>query len=231
MVDKFFDSYLLKEKRNLERNLGKLKTSHLRKQWLNKYYNDKEYKPLEFDNVAFRSFVTFLLYTMEETGIIKINTSSGKFPTIEPSEEVEELMQKCKDFQIDEAYKRCPLIIPPLPYTKGQAGGYYGALQGCNSLLRLRRRPSIFQQSYLKQLKHIDMDDVYNVLNSIQNTAWKVNTKILDVLDNLANRKVDVDCIPMFHQVQLPRVDNWETLTKEQKKAIVTGKQIGRAHV
>ena len=215
-----YSDYGKEIKRNLERNLCKLKTSYLRKEWLNKYYNDKEYTPLDFEPVAFRSFVTFLLYTMEETGIIKISTNNSKYPIIEPSEEVESLMEKCKEFQIDEAYKKCPLIIPPLPYSKEQAGGYYGALQGCNSLLRLRRSPSIFQQSYLKQLRHIDMDDVYNVLNSIQQTAWKVNNKILDVLDGFATREVSIDCIPMFHQVELPLVDNWDELSTDQKNEI-----------
>ena len=53
-----YSDYGKEIKRNLERNLGKLKTSYLRKEWLNKYYNDKEYTPLDFESVAFRSFVT-----------------------------------------------------------------------------------------------------------------------------------------------------------------------------
>ncbi len=69
-----------------------------------------------------------------------------------------------------------PMVVPPRPWVSPTEGGYLSNLPTANVLVRTRNK------AYLAELAHADMPKVYEALNAIQGTAWKVNTSILAVM-------------------------------------------------
>ena len=71
-----------------------------------------------------------------------------------------------------------PMVIPPRPWTTPTDGGYLQPPIG-NRLVRSYAAP------YNDELEHLDIAPVYNAVNAIQGTAWRINRRVLDVLERL----------------------------------------------
>lgn len=97
-----------------------------------------------------------------------------------------------------------PTIIPPKPWDGAWGGGYYSpALPN----LSLVKTPST---TYLKDLdSHIQCGgaaEVIKALNTMQNTAWRVNTQVLDTMTALWELRADesVAGLPARQSLPLP---------------------------
>lgn len=81
------------------------------------------------------------------------------------------------------AFINRPMVIPPKEWDAPIGGGYYTALS----------RPIPFVRMPVKECQRlygeVDMPKVYNAVNSIQNTAWQINRKVFDVVQNVINWK------------------------------------------
>jgi DNA-directed RNA polymerase len=90
-----------------------------------------------------------------------------------------------------------PMIVAPLPWTSITGGGYYNQ--------RLRRRlVRSRSRGYLEELKLRDMPEVYQAANALQSTAWKVNTLMLTVVEEVWNSEIEVKDMPSEHDIPLP---------------------------
>lgn len=71
-----------------------------------------------------------------------------------------------------------PMVVPPRPWGPGQDGGY---------LTKRLRLPLVrtHKKGYLAELAERDMPDVYAALNAVQETAWRVNGAVLDIVQTL----------------------------------------------
>jgi DNA-directed RNA polymerase len=65
-----------------------------------------------------------------------------------------------------------PMVVPPRPWTTPRDGGYLTDIGGRADLVRTRNR------AYKRELALVDMPNVYQALNAIQATAWKVNVPV-----------------------------------------------------
>lgn len=74
-----------------------------------------------------------------------------------------------------------PMLIPPLPWTTIDDGGYLLNLKNPVRLVRVRRR--ICEALY----RDIDMPEVYKAVNTIQATPWRVNKKVYDVVSQISD--------------------------------------------
>lgn len=74
-----------------------------------------------------------------------------------------------------------PMVVPPRPWTRPVGGGYWGK----------GRRPTRFIRTHtkaaLERYRDVHMPDVYKAVNIAQNTAWAINTKVLEVAEALLN--------------------------------------------
>lgn len=71
-----------------------------------------------------------------------------------------------------------PMVVPPRPWTTPTDGGYLNPPVGT----RFVRSPS---RAYREELENFDIAPVYRAANLIQNTAWRINKRVLDVLERL----------------------------------------------
>lgn len=122
------------------------------------------------------------------------------------------------------AFHAIPTIIPPAEWKDYNYGGYYSELKKDFKLLRLHKNKTIFFTQYLKKLKQTDLTDVLRAVNAVQSTPWKINTKVLAVVEEIMNNGGDLAGIPKFQPYdKLPRLegDYTEEELKEHKKLAV----------
>lgn len=69
-----------------------------------------------------------------------------------------------------------PMLCKPNEWETPLAGGYF------THQMNMVKTPN---KNYLSELEHHDMPIVYSGLNALQNTSWRVNKRILEVMEQL----------------------------------------------
>ena len=166
---------------------------------------------------------------IESTGLARVHVETVKGQTRKTVEPTEDTIQ-----WLEEEHKRCawlsplylPTIIPPKPWTSPTSGGYWS---GRVRRLTLVKTPD---KNYLDGLSKIEMPNVYSALNSIQNTRWSVNRRVLEVMDEMYSRSLSFGAIPEAQSTPLPARPFWltpelkyEDMTEEQRKEFSRWKQ------
>lgn len=72
-----------------------------------------------------------------------------------------------------------PMVCPPMPWTTPFDGGYVSTEVGRFTLVKTRYK------GYLEELKHTEMPLVYQAVNAIQNTPYKIHDFMLGVMKQL----------------------------------------------
>lgn len=72
-----------------------------------------------------------------------------------------------------------PMVIPPQPWTTPTDGGYLHPPIGT----RLVRS---YTRAYRQELENLEFESVYRAVNAIQNTAWRINRRVLEVMDHMS---------------------------------------------
>lgn len=122
------------------------------------------------------------------------------------------------------AFRAIPTIIPPAEWKDYNYGGYYSELKKEFKLLRLHKNKTIFFTQYLEKLKQTDLTGVLRAVNAVQSTPWKINTKVLKVVEEIIKNGGDLAGIPKFQPYdKLPRLegDYTDEELKEHKKLAV----------
>ncbi len=111
----------------------------------------------------------------------------------------EEIIDINKEFR-ELRPKTVPMIIKPKPWVNLVGGGFlngevyqeigYNFTYIQNKLVRTNNK-----EQY-KLLYKNNIDEVYDSLNSIQNTAWKINKNVYNVIKNLWENGVELDKMP-----------------------------------
>lgn len=71
-----------------------------------------------------------------------------------------------------------PMVVKPNAWTTPSDGGY---LETPLKIMKTRNK------AYLQELEHVDMPVVYQSINALQETAWAINTQVLEVMNTLWN--------------------------------------------
>lgn len=75
-----------------------------------------------------------------------------------------------------------PMVVPPLQWEKGQRGGYRYAMRNTFPLARGT------SEHQTRAIESAEMPTVYRAVNAIQNSAWRVNAFVLDVVNEIYER-------------------------------------------
>jgi len=79
-----------------------------------------------------------------------------------------------------------PTVVPPNPWTHWMGGGYY--TEHTRPILFVRAPMAVVKSVY----DELDLTPVYAAVNSIQETAWAINTRVLDVAQEILSWKKNV---------------------------------------
>ena len=115
------------------------------------------------------------------------------------------LSDDCKKF-FEDVHERAqyfqpvygPTIIPPRPWSTFKDGGYHFALAGKITLVKTR------DKVHRRLLSEAHMPRVYAGLNALQNTAWQVNRRVLDVMMHAAHLDTGIGGLPKVGIVHIP---------------------------
>lgn len=150
-----------------------------------------------------------LLYVVaEETGLIKITKHKDVYEKTNSLLYYVSINNDIHDWIKTWAYNTglmtpvcLPTVIPPKPYTNPLDGGYHTSLIRRFPLVKSKDpayNKYLFKKSVVEQ-----MSPVYNAVNTAMSTPYRINTKVLDVMQDLWNKAIPVDCLPP--QEDLPR--------------------------
>ena len=91
-----------------------------------------------------------------------------------------------------------PMVVKPVPWDSVWNGGYLGLSFGRRPLVKVTNK------QYLKTLDSCKMDTVFAAVNRIQETAWHVNGKVLDVLKNAWDNGTIIGDLPGKNLCTIP---------------------------
>jgi DNA-directed RNA polymerase len=123
-----------------------------------------------------------------------------------------------------------PCVVPPKPWVAITGGGYWANGRRPLALVRTHSKKG------LMRYEDVYMPEVYKAVNIAQNTAWKINKKVLAVVNEIVNWKnCPVADIPSLERQELPPkpddIDTNEAARKEWKKAAAGIYRLDKARV
>lgn len=164
-----------------------------------KKMNDKGIQWRPWDNETACGVGTLVLsLTLEATDLVdnKVITEGKKRKTILTAKpEVHEWIRSSDEAVAVMLPDKMPCLIPPQEWTGYDDGGYYtGRLKMTTALVKVRRGPG--SAEHKKMLSEADMPVVYSAVNGMQNTAWRVNERVLEVMQTVWDNNLGVGMPP-----------------------------------
>ncbi|MDX5515072.1 DNA-directed RNA polymerase [Stenotrophomonas sp. RG-453] len=138
---------------------------------------------------------------VEATGLIELVTvteRSKRHLLIAGNQAILDWLTKAHDSAALYQPVLMPMVVPPRPWTTPRDGGYLTDIGGRADLVRTRNR------AYKRELALVDMPNVYQAVNAIQATPWKVNRGVLEVMRELWNAGGGVADLPERELATLP---------------------------
>jgi len=147
---------------------------------------------------------------IESLGIIEVTlngttttTSSGytysnRNYLVRPTQAMMEWIKKGHEFWIDMAPIYEPMVVPPQPWTTPLTGGYLTNEVRPLTLVKTRSK------RYFKKLAGCSMPQVYEAVNRIQATPWRINHNILAVIQQLMETGSEAGGLPPAQLKELP---------------------------
>ena len=145
---------------------------------------------------------------LECGGIIERDLSRGSEAFLVVTRETINWVNQVTDCMEETSPVILPCIEPPRPWTTPYDGGYHTE--------QMREKypllTAFHKKDRLKLLEKADMPVVYRAINAVQNTAWRINTKVLSVMSHLWATRVDYGVLPEVLDLELPpRPENIDT--------------------
>lgn len=104
---------------------------------------------------------------------------------------------------------KMPMVVPPLPWRRGDRGGYRFALRGLFPLVRGGSKRA-------QEIEDMHLPHVYSALNRLQETAWKINRDVLELLDAIERKGGEIAGVPPMENIPEPTIaDTLHNLRKE----------------
>lgn len=111
-----------------------------------------------------------------------------------------------------------PCVVQPKPWTGTHGGGYWAKGRKPCTFIRVPSKRA------LKRYRDVHMPEVYKAVNLAQNTAWRINNRVLDVANAVMQwNNVPIKEFPTLEREDLPvrpnDIDTNEEALKAWKKA------------
>lgn len=138
----------------------------------------------------------------QHTGVIEIvnrtNILGKDMTLVRASDEFMEWLEKSHAAAEILAPVYMPMVVVPRHWDSVWSGGYLGVAFG--------RRPLVKATSkrYLDTIDKLDLGEVYNGVNQIQSTAWKVNGKVAEVVKHAWERGLIIGDLPGREAMPIP---------------------------
>lgn len=199
---------------------------HWKKSVLNYKFAEKEnfyskkWTATEKQHVGLFLFEILLPFNIIETNYLYEQGKTTKYviPTKSFLEVVENLNNKLKTVSL--IFE--PMLCKPREWTGIFEGGYLTPIRKCRFIKHN-------DMNYLKRAEAFGLENCYGAVNLIQNTAWRINSRILAVIKEMWEKNIALGGIPSREDVEIPAFPYPNTskleLTSAQKAEIRIWKQ------
>lgn len=133
-----------------------------------------KWSPSDKFNVGMKMVELFALST-SLIHIVKVFVNGNIKYFVELDADVAKYVDYQDNYLADLMMEHRPMVIPPKPWTNPFDGGYYINLKKPLQLVRMSAKDCDALYS------DVDMPTVYKAVNAIQNTAWHINNRVLEV--------------------------------------------------
>jgi DNA-directed RNA polymerase len=116
-----------------------------------------------------------------------------------------------------------PCIVPPKAYSTVDDGGYYTL-----STRKAKQFVKTRDSNFLNSLREADLSAVYNTLNIAQNTAWRVNKTVLNVLRDMWDNNVTLGVLPYHDETKRPACPKCGMYVDKEHPCFVEDKEVFR---
>jgi DNA-directed RNA polymerase len=122
-----------------------------------------------------------------------------------------------------------PTLVPPKTWNGVRSGGYYSKLVRLPTLIRFHADNEEVRDAALDEYEGIDMPRVYSALHYVQDTPWRINGKVLEVVQKIWDKDLGIAGINRREEVPLPSRPKGMTRRdiKDRKKRRTEEKQWG----
>lgn len=158
-------------------------------------FNEQEWQPWPEQDCL--HIGAALVDMITQTGLIEVadevNTRRDTVKVLTPTAKLCEWIEREVERSELLSPMHMPMLVKPLDWTDPYNGGYLTAdAQGRNALVKTGNR------NYLTEMAdHAgDMPDVYQSINALQNTRWRINRQVHEVLVEMWERGQDVANLP-----------------------------------
>jgi DNA-directed RNA polymerase len=157
---------------------------------------------------------------IETTGLIKIKRGIGDKRTVCLTQEGQQLIEKLNyKLELLQPFY-LPMVCPPRDWLTGLEGGYISPyIKQCQFIKTIDRE-------YLKSINKDNLPKVFEAVNALQSTAWRINDKILDTIKYFLDNNYIIDNVLDFSDVSFTtfpehlKDKSKEELTEEDKEEI-----------
>lgn len=104
-----------------------------------------------------------------------------------------------------------PMVVQPRDWSNPSDGGYLST-----SIKPLKMVKSN-NKAYMEELAHTDMPIVYEAVNTLQRTAWQINSQVLAVMNTLSNNSNPIAGLPHKEPLEMP-VKPFDIETNEESR-------------
>jgi DNA-directed RNA polymerase, mitochondrial len=133
----------------------------------------------------------------DATGLFVIESAARGTKVIRPTEAVHQWLER--------QHARCellepihlPMIVRPRRWVSPFKGGYITKRPGS----RLVKQ---WHHAYHDYLRDVDMPEVYAAVNAVQDTAWRINTRVLSVMRAIWDEGGELGGLPRREPLPLP---------------------------
>ncbi|MEX2109838.1 MAG: DNA-directed RNA polymerase [Gemmatimonadaceae bacterium] len=112
---------------------------------------------------------------------------------------------------------RLPMVVPPLPWSPEQKGGYRFAMRKKFPLVR--KRGVGVSPEHQQKIASTARPEVFEALNLIQNTAWKINADVVELVEAIQRTGRMIAGLAAYEDDPLPSKPNDMDTNETARKA------------
>lgn len=135
---------------------------------------------------------------IQTTGLVTKNNFISGGKTKQVIQAVPEVMEWLQDKHSQSELMSpfwLPMVVKPRPWTTPMDGGY---LTLGVPIMKTGNR------NYLQELEHRDLNNIYRALNALQETPWRVNQTVLEVVNHLWESGAENNVLPPRDRDEVP---------------------------
>lgn len=144
---------------------------------------------------------------VKSTDLINVRSVVNQGSFLEPTQTLLDTYRRNADFFAKFITDRTPTIIPPKSWRDMNNGGYYGLMADRLHFMRINHlvgRTKVVK-SYIDKIRDVDLSNIYKAVNSIQETAYRINLDVYKVIEDIFNQGGNLAGIPQFEPTEEPK--------------------------